>query len=301
MEQIVRAYRGAREAADPARERAAHAGRTLRYWWAPDGRLRGYFDLDPEAGVCLVAGIEQAMHGDGQHGTADVSAETFGDDAAAPEHSAGARRADALMCLVNGASGTQPSIVVHVEVDGGARVENGSVISQKALERLACDATVSAVLEQGGLAIGVGRRRRTAPPRLRRALEARDRRCRFPGCHRRTGLHTHHVQHWIRNGPTDPENLLMLCGWHHRLVHEEGFRVSAHGHGGFSFATPEGRTLHERMSAVAPCPGSTTMRRAHEGAGLRIGPETSVPRGGGGTYDLGLTVDGLLCLDQETC
>jgi hypothetical protein len=90
----------------------------------------------------------------------------------------------------------------------------------------------------------------------------------------------------------------VACGWHHRLVHKEGFHVSAHGRGGFSFATPEGRTLEERMSASAPCRGSYTIRRRHERAGLRIDQDTSVPRSGGDAYDLGLTIDGLLCLDQ---
>ena len=72
--------------------------------------------------------------------------------------------------------------------------------------------------------LDVGRKTRTIPPALRRALEARDRGCRFPGCGLRF-TDAHHVRHWADGGPTRLENLVLLCRRHHRAVHEEGFRV----------------------------------------------------------------------------
>ena len=73
----------------------------------------------------------------------------------------------------------------------------------------------------------VGRAQRVVPPRLRRALEARDRHCQFPGCRahvRRT--QAHHVSEWEHGGTTDEDNLLLLCVRHHHAVHEGGWRVT---------------------------------------------------------------------------
>jgi hypothetical protein len=74
--------------------------------------------------------------------------------------------------------------------------------------------------------LDVGRKTRTIPPALRRALEARDRGCRFPGCGLRF-TDAHHIRHWADGGETRLGNLVLLCRFHHRLVHEEGFRVHA--------------------------------------------------------------------------
>jgi len=82
-----------------------------------------------------------------------------------------------------------------------------------------CDATVRAIIERLGQPVGLGRRRRTVPRRLRALIERRDGGCRVPGCGRHRGLHIHHLVHWVAGGRTDPENLLALCPAHHRLVH----------------------------------------------------------------------------------
>ena len=70
-----------------------------------------------------------------------------------------------------------------------------------------------------------GRKTRTIPPALRRALHARDRGCRFPGCENLRFLDAHHVQHWAKGGETTADNLVLLCRRHHRLVHEGGWHV----------------------------------------------------------------------------
>jgi hypothetical protein len=61
---------------------------------------------------------------------------------------------------------------------------------------------------------------------MRRALELRDRGCRFPGCGSRF-TDAHHIRHWADGGATRPENLVLLCRTHHRLLHEGGFRLEA--------------------------------------------------------------------------
>jgi hypothetical protein len=74
-----------------------------------------------------------------------------------------------------------------------------------------------------GRVVEVGARTRTIPPALRRALQHRDKTCRFPGCNVRIA-EGHHVRHWAHGGPTKLSNLALLCRRHHRAVHEEGYR-----------------------------------------------------------------------------
>jgi 5-methylcytosine-specific restriction endonuclease McrA len=90
--------------------------------------------------------------------------------------------------------------------------------------RLACDASVIELRErEDGSVLSLGRKRRTVSPALRRALDARDRGCRFPGCVRTRFVDAHHVRHGSRGGETNLENLVLLCRRHHRLVHERGY------------------------------------------------------------------------------
>jgi hypothetical protein len=78
--------------------------------------------------------------------------------------------------------------------------------------------------DRSGSVLDVGRRTRTISPALRRALEVRDRGCRFPGCGLRF-TDAHHVRHWADGGETSLANCLLLCTHHHRLVHEGGWRI----------------------------------------------------------------------------
>jgi hypothetical protein len=103
---------------------------------------------------------------------------------------------------------------------------------------MACDAGAVVMRHAAdGSVLDVGRKTRTIPPALRRALLARDRQCRFPGCNARR-CDAHHVRHWADGGPTRLDNLVLLCRRHHRAVHEEGFLVrmgpsddATYGHG----------------------------------------------------------------------
>ena len=105
----------------------------------------------------------------------------------------------------------------------------GIHVSADTARRVACDAaTVTMRHGAGGEILDVGRRTRTLSPALRRALAARDRQCRFPGCGNRR-CDAHHIEHWADGGRTALDNLLLLCRRHHRAVHEEGFRVTLDG------------------------------------------------------------------------
>ncbi len=123
-------------------------------------------------------------------------------------------------------------------------VEGGPVLSAEAARRLACDARVQTVVEgPGGFAVGIGRAARTVPPWLARGVRHRDQGCRFPGCERTCWVHLHHLVHWADGGATDLENLVTLCGHHHRLVHEGGWRVAGHPDRQLTFLRPDGRTF----------------------------------------------------------
>lgn len=90
-----------------------------------------------------------------------------------------------------------------------------------------------------GSVLDVGRKTRTIPPSIRRALAARDSQCRFPGCTSRR-CDAHHIDHWANGGATSVDNLVLLCRRHHRAVHEGGFRLVRNPNGTISFLRPNG-------------------------------------------------------------
>ena len=108
-----------------------------------------------------------------------------------------------------------------------ADLEHALPISAKAIERLACDCNVTRILlGADSCVIDVGRSRRTISPATRKALNARDKGCRWPGCDRpATYAAGHHLAHWIRGGTTDMPNLVLLCYRHHWMVHEGGWQL----------------------------------------------------------------------------
>jgi hypothetical protein len=132
----------------------------------------------------------------------------------------------------------------------------------------------------------VGRRRRTIPTLLRRALLLRDRgSCRFPGCTNRL-VDGHHVVPWARGGATTLENLVSLCRRHHTHVHEHGFRVEATGAGGFRFLRPDGREV--ASAGIAPTLSGDpvdVLRTQHRAAGVAIDAWTGFSRWDGRPVD----------------
>ena len=112
------------------------------------------------------------------------------------------------------------------------------------VKRLLCDCSFVTVFEdENGKPLDVGRKQRTIPTSLRRALYARDRHCTFPGCHRKRHLDGHHLKHWINGGETNLDELTLLCPYHHRLHHEGGFSIVKEADGTLRFITADGRTI----------------------------------------------------------
>ena len=109
-------------------------------------------------------------------------------------------------------------------------VDRGGLLAAATVQRLACDATISRVLvDARSQVIDVGRSTRVTPTAARRALTVRDGGCRWPGCDRPASwTASHHVLHWGAHlGPTDRENLVLVCRHHHRCVHEGGWTMLA--------------------------------------------------------------------------
>ena len=156
--------------------------------------------------------------------------------------------------------------------DGALEVVDGATyVSAETSRRLACDAAVVVMHhDASGTVLDVGRKTRTIPPAIRRALLARDTRCQFPGCssHR---CDAHHVVHWIDGGRTGLENLVLLCRRHHRAVHEGGFSLARHPAGSWIVHRPDGRPL-EVAPVLPPWDREPTLHAPDEPAPASVHP-----------------------------
>ena len=163
-----------------------------------------------------------------------------------------ARRADALVALCSTGSRPQDepdraTVVVHARLDGSSggfdecEIEDGPAIDADAARRLACNARRQTVVEDpSGLPVRLGRVTREPPAWMVRHLKYRDGECRFPGCGSKRFTQAHHIVWWEQGGRTDLENLVLVCTFHHRLVHEYGWRVRREEDGTVSWFRREG-------------------------------------------------------------
>jgi hypothetical protein len=284
LKRALRAYR--RVSSEEARK--THVLEYVSYYWAEDGSLVLKARLPSEDGTVLVRALDAAR-----------------DRVLQPEE----RRPPQVEALVDIArrslaggaehrAATKSEVVVHVDAvalaadaPGRCELEEGPVIAAETARRLACDASTVAVVERDGLPLSVGRRRRAVPAKLRRALEARDdRSCQWPGCTNGRHLHAHHRRHWAHGGETSLDNLILLCGLHHRLVHEGGYAVETSDGGGLRFRIRHGVAV---ASVPRPPPGSDdALLERNRQAGLKITKSTN-RNGDGDRMDLGLAVEAI--------
>jgi hypothetical protein len=155
-------------------------------------------------------------------------------------------------------------------------------VTRALVRRLGCDASTVGVVEDAeGTVISVGKRTRTVPSSVRRALRLRDGGCRFPGCHARRFVDAHHVRHWIEGGESSLGNLIELCRVHHRLVHEGGFRVEQVGDGRWLFRAPSGEPIPDVPARPYLGRAEQRLRESNRRKGVAMGPATIVPRWAG--------------------
>ena len=108
--------------------------------------------------------------------------------------------------------GHRTTAVMHVDVkDRIAALHLGPLLSDSERRYLTCDATCEVWFHRDGQVIGAGRVTRVINRRLRRALEHRHPTCAVPGCGATRGLHAHHIRHWEDGGPTEMDNLVLVC------------------------------------------------------------------------------------------
>ena len=170
------------------------------------------------------------------------------------------RYADALIELAAMRLGDdRANVIVHVDarelnsLNGVASLEQGPPIAAEAARRMSCDGRVQLVASApDGEPIGVGRAARTVPPWLLRQVRDRDKGCRFLGCGRTRRVQAHHVIHWAHGGRTDLDNIVSLCPYHHRLVHEGGFRLIKDSRGRHRVVRPNGIPMPLRSPPIRP-------------------------------------------------
>ncbi len=160
--------------------------------------------------------------------------------------------------------GLRTTVVVHLDVkDRIAQLHLGPLLSDAQRQYLTCDATCEVWFHRDGQPIGAGRTTRTINRRLRRALEYRHPTCAVPGCGATRGLHAHHIRHWEDGGPTELDNLVLLCPYHHRLHHRGTITITGPPDR-LTVTDSTGRPLHPGSLArpptqpppdVAPCTG----------------------------------------------
>ncbi|MDE3132004.1 MAG: DUF222 domain-containing protein [Acidobacteriota bacterium] len=282
LEKLCRQYgRVLRATSEQARD--LNERQQLTTYWDDDGMLVVQGRLAPEDGAALMAALDQAA--------ASVPREMR-------ELGARAVRARALVALATG-DGATAEIVVHVdaetlssdEIKRQSEVADGPALAPETVRRLGCDAAVVTMIEREGKPLSVGRRTRTIAPALRRALRSRDKGCRFPGCSHSQHLHAHHIQHWAAGGPTEIGNLVQLCSYHHKLVHEGGYQVRVMSGAGLEFRRPDGRVISQRCDA-RPASGRG-IAAEHQSRRMAIGPDTCRPRSAGDRLDYDIAVEGL--------
>jgi len=283
VEGLVRRYQRVKALEDA---NDAHKNRAFSFYTADDGSFVFHGRLTAEQGALLVKAVEKAKDVLWEDAP-DVSAET------PAELRHGNNCADALSLLAesflaHGATestgGDKYQVVMHVQSDT-TFLEDGPSVSAETSERLSCDAGVVVMHEDDdGNLLNIGRKSRSIPPALRRALKYRDNGCRFPGCTAKRFVDGHHIRHWSDGGETRLENLVLLCRHHHRLVHEGGYRVRCFSGNNLLFETPDG----------AGIPAGVPIRAVDGQAPLRPVATDGRPGWDGSQIDWSLAVDGLM-------
>src|SRR5262249_513843 len=241
VELIVRGWRRMDRKAEAEESTRRHRHGALHVYPDADGMVVIRGRLEPDVGAVVMQALAAARETLYRRAK-DVPAGTSVVDGSPETPTMEQQQADALALIAEtalhrgmepGAPGERYQVVVPVDAavladadaPGQSVLEGGTRVPAGTSQRLACDASrVVMRHDANGRITEVGARTRTIPPALRRALQHRDKGCRFPGCGLAFGQ-GHHIKHWAHGGPTKLSNLAMLCRRHHRAVHEEGFQV----------------------------------------------------------------------------
>jgi hypothetical protein len=330
VEKLVRKYRWTQRRDAARLSQLKHEQRNVWWFFDVDGEFVLNARLPAEVGAVVRKALEVACDEVRERG--DVSAET------PLQIAANARNADALRLVAEtflahrgeetgaGAAADRVQVVVHIDqailterttAEAGephcCELDDGPALALDTARRLACDATLVGLVEdEEGEPLNIGRKTRSIPQAIARALRARDGGCRFPGCDRTRFTEGHHVKHWADGGETKLGNLVTLCGFHHRLVHEGGYGVTVTDDGVFVFTRPDGQRIKENgeqcfrgnvlppiESTYAGFEESLRLYLLNREAGLSIDAATSRCRWLGETMDYSQAIEAMQCLERS--
>ena len=309
IERIVRGYRRVDRLAEAEQAETRYQSRSLSYYTDDDGMLVIRGRLDPEQGEALRTAIDHAEQVLFRREKETLPGQVAPDVVEETTHTQ--RQADALAFLIDTAledgldspnCRQRAEVVLHVDrdvladpdADGQCCVESGQNVSAEVSRRLSCDcSTVTILHDQNGNTLDVGRKTRAISPALRRALDHRDSKtCQFPGCSVQV-CEAHHIHHWAAGGETSLDNLLLTCKFHHRALHEGGFRVERRN-GCLEYRTPDG-LLIENAPDMPEVLGNAAvaLRQRHASRGISIDSKTNMPTWDGIPIDYSMAIDGL--------
>jgi hypothetical protein len=213
-----------------------------------DGTWRGSFQV-PELHGQLLRNALEHLSSPRRLGRTREGQAVVDESAEALEGLSGADRQGLAFCELlehlptDGHSGNATTLVAHFDFDkllagvGAAQLDTGARISPGEVRRLACEAhLIPAVFGGPSLPLDLGRRARRHSPAQRVALSAVHDTCAITGCERPFAwCEIHHPHPWAAGGPTDLDNALPLCGYHHRRAHDPTFDLRHHASGDWRF------------------------------------------------------------------
>ena len=340
VEKVVGKYKSVQTTDEDAEEREQDNQRKLVYYQDQDGMWIIHAKLPPEAGTLLVKAIEAIANPlqvekqeELQKPEKDVSAETFSDAVEKEEPNRYQEllehtRADALAKMAEhflATAGESPElqglkgsercqVVLHVDINTlrqhsgtgnpsheHCHMDDKHWLSPQTARRLACDTSLITVLEdEEGRVLNIGRKSRTVPAHISRALGLRDKTCRFPGCCESRYVDAHHIRHWADGGETSLDNLVTLCRYHHRQLHRGSYRISVDKTAAgqeLTFSTPSGRTIEVSHFPQFPDVSAETSRGVLAVIAPKVNATTAVTRWQGEDCDYGMAVEALLVRD----
>jgi hypothetical protein len=342
VEQVVNKYRRVRGATEDAVEREQEEARKLVYYRDDDGMWVIHAKLPPEAGSIVVKAIEaiskpvqEARQEELRQQRADVSAETPSgeNENTQPkqyQELMEQTRADALIQITEhflatcgdrdqwqGLKGSERcQVMLHVDINTlkehspathpaqeHCHLDEKQWLSPKTARRLACDASLVTVLEdEQGNVLNIGRRTRTVPASISRALSLRDTTCRFPGCCEKRYVDAHHIKHWADGGVTSLDNLATLCRYHHRQLHKGHFSIEmqrSNGESTLMFHTATGEPIETSLVPQFPGVSAETSAAKLRDAAPTVTPTTCISQWRGESCDYGMAIDALLSRDAS--
>ena len=288
VDRIVSAYRGVltvEQEVEQANRQVVE--QYLRCDWDDDGSLVIHARVPAEIGALVLRALDTARE--------QLCADARGDGGpAGPVHRlASATNVDALHLVAESFMANGPAarsgadrhqLVVNVDEDVLIEddLRTGSVSSTvaRAWRRRPSDAWAVTrqpcvmVRRKDGTLLTATNKTQAIPQRVRRMLRARDQGCRFPGCGQRTFVDAHHVHHRAHGGSNELENLVELCWFHHRLVHEGGWKLRLDSAGNVVVTNPVGNVI---PSLVALRGAAGDIEQRNRAAGIAIRPTTVTP------------------------